>query len=124
LYAIECRTAPPENQIEGEQEFMTIHSRELHQQEISERRRLEAAARPNVEHRALVFLLKEAVRNNRDIGPDAAWHIQNLDEAMKTDSEALAQLENPAPAADPAAPDDKDTAAGAGRTSSRFSKRT
>jgi hypothetical protein len=63
----------------------------------------EAETRPEPLHRAVRFLLQEAIQNNRDCRPAAEHHLRILDKEYG-DTEKLAELEpSPKPVAVPAA---------------------
>ena len=106
--------------------------RERQEEQIAEQHKIEEEARPNAQHRALVFLLKQAKMNNRDCRQEADYHIANLDregavpeklaELEEPDPHVLAKTGQPATAVQqPRAPERKPAARL--RTSSRFSGR-
>lgn len=107
-------------------------ARAKQQEQIDERHSAEAEARPGIEHRALIFILRQVALNNRDAKREADFYIAELDKEG-ADPEKLEQLET-TPAQEPDAgdpptsqtapsnqPPAPDTAA-ALRTSRRFQK--
>jgi hypothetical protein len=82
-------------------------AREVMDARIAQRRSKEAEARPDAMHRAVHFLLHQAMLNNNDIAPEARHHLATLDREM-ADSQKLVEIgekpetESDAPAASPA----------------------
>lgn len=72
--------------------------RERQQKQRAARREKEATARPDVMHRAVIFLLKECKQNNPDVADEIAHHMKALDEEL-ADGAAVNELE-PEPSAD------------------------
>lgn len=64
------------------------------ERQIAEKKLQEAEARPDVMHRALVFLLKEQAKNNRDTTGETRYYINALDSQL-ANPEKLAELEAP-----------------------------
>lgn len=69
-------------------------NRQRQQKQMAEQKQKEAEARPDVAHRALVFLLKEQAKNNRDTRNETQYYIGELDKKM-ANPEKLAEVEAP-----------------------------
>jgi len=87
---------------------------EKQQAAIKAQRKLEAEARPDPIHRAVIFLLRQAMQNNRDCRNEAQDYIEVLDSSF-AEPEKLAEIENP-PAA-PQLPAENSTAGQDGESS-------
>lgn len=71
--------------------------RERQEKQRAARRDKEAHARPDVMHRAVIFLLKECRQNNPDVANEIDHHIKALDEEL-ADPTAVKELEPEQPA--------------------------
>jgi hypothetical protein len=101
--------------------------RERQEKQRAARREKEAHARPDVMHRAVIFLLKECMQNNPDVADEIRHHITALDEEL-ADPDRVNELE-PARPADKQIPETDQSPSGttsatdtadAVRTSKRF----
>jgi len=73
-------------------EEQAAEDRRRFQAAIDARHAKEAAARPNLLHRAVVFLLRETAANNRDTKREADYYIESLDKEL-ADADALQAAE-------------------------------
>lgn len=71
-------------------------NKERHQREVDAKHSQEADARPEPFHRAIKFLLEQAIQNNRDCRPEADHYLRLLD-AEYADAEKLKALDAPPP---------------------------
>jgi hypothetical protein len=67
-------------------------------EKIEERHQAEAEVRPDAQHRALIFLLKQAMQNNRDCSREAKFHIRELDALLCPDPSKVEDLDTVSPA--------------------------
>lgn len=80
-----------------------LKNRQAMEERAARRHSLEAEARPDAMHRAVHFLLHQAIMNNNDIGPEARHHLATLDSEM-ANAQKLAEIgEENKPADSPAA---------------------
>jgi len=70
-------------------------NRAKQQARIDEKHQREAEARPEPMHRAVHFLLQQAIQHDRDCTKEAEFHLKTLDEAFGQ-KEQIAQLERQA----------------------------
>jgi hypothetical protein len=68
-----------------------LKARQVADERTAHRHSLEAQARPDAMHRAVHFLLHQAIVNNNDIGPEARHHLATLDREM-ADSQKLVEI--------------------------------
>ena len=68
-----------------------LKARQAADERTAQRHSLEAQARPDAMHRAIHFLLHQAMINNQDIAPEARHHLATLDREM-ADNQKLIEI--------------------------------
>lgn len=68
-----------------------LRARQAADERTLQRHNLEAQARPDSMHRAIHFLLHQAIVNNNDVGPEARHHLATLDREM-ADAQKLVEI--------------------------------